>query len=113
MGDLACVQVLLAAGASMMVRTVDLDMASNISCPAGSTPLHLAAQRGHISILQAMLQVAPPHLAPSAGLRLLMRGICVRSGVLMAAITDADIMECSLSGMRVVSGWMHMLFLES
>jgi hypothetical protein len=41
----------------MMVRTVDLDMVSSISCPSGSTPLHLAAQHGHIAILQAMLQV--------------------------------------------------------
>ena len=45
------------------VRTVDLDMASAVQYPAGSTPLHLAAQRGHIAILQAMLQV---RRAPSA-----------------------------------------------
>lgn len=57
LGNLVCVQALLGAGASMMVRTVDLDMTSSISCPAGSTPLHLAAQRGDIAILQAMLQV--------------------------------------------------------
>ena len=44
------------AGASMMVRTVDLDMQSSMQFPAGSTPLHLAAQRGQIAILQAMLQ---------------------------------------------------------
>jgi ankyrin repeat protein len=31
-------------------------MASAVQYPAGSTPLHLAAQRGHIAILQAMLQ---------------------------------------------------------
>ncbi|BDA44275.1 probable E3 ubiquitin-protein ligase XBOS33 at N-terminal half [Coccomyxa sp. Obi] len=56
LGHLACVQALLTAGASMMVRTVDLDMHSSLQSPAGSTPLHLAAQRGHIAILQAMLQ---------------------------------------------------------
>ena len=56
-GELACVNVLLAAGASMMVRTVDLDMVTTYSVPAGSTPLHVAAQRGHVAILQAMLQV--------------------------------------------------------
>ena len=50
-------QVLLAAGASLMVRTVDLDMVTPMQFPAGSTPLHLAAQGGHIAILQAMLQV--------------------------------------------------------
>ena len=58
-GCLGCVQQLLGAGASMMVRTVDLDMASPVQYPAGSTPLHLAAQRGHIAILQAMLQARP------------------------------------------------------
>ena len=58
-GDLACVLVLLQAGASMMVRTVDLDMVSTLSIPAGSTPLHLAAQRGQVAIVQAMLQVNP------------------------------------------------------
>ena len=57
LGDLACVKILLGAGASMMVRTVDLDMQSTLQYPAGSTPLHLAAQRGQIAILQAMLQV--------------------------------------------------------
>ncbi|CAL5218420.1 g96 [Coccomyxa viridis] len=56
LGDLACVKILLGAGASMMVRTVDLDMQSSLQFPAGSTPLHLAAQRGQIAILQAMLQ---------------------------------------------------------
>ena len=50
-------QVLLAAGASMMVRTVDLDMSSSLNVAAGSTPLHLAAQRGSVSLVQAMLQV--------------------------------------------------------
>ena len=50
-------KILLGAGASMMVRTVDLDMQSSMQFPAGSTPLHLAAQRGQIAILQAMLQV--------------------------------------------------------
>lgn len=56
-GDLACVQTLLNAGASMMVRTVDLEMPSAVNIPAGSTPLHLAAQRGNVAIVQAMLQV--------------------------------------------------------
>lgn len=64
LGDLGCVQALLAAGASMMVRTVDLDMTSALQFPAGSTPLHLAASRGHIAILQAMLQVHPQPLQP-------------------------------------------------
>ena len=66
LGDVECVQALLGAGASMMVRTVDLDMSSAFQFPAGSTPLHLAAQRGHIAILQAMLQVLPQFLAPCA-----------------------------------------------
>ena len=56
-GEVACVHTLLAAGASMMVRTVDLDMISSVSIPAGSTPLHLAAQKGQVAIVQAMLQV--------------------------------------------------------
>ncbi|KAK9834186.1 hypothetical protein WJX81_006554 [Elliptochloris bilobata] len=55
-GSLGCVRALLGAGASLMVRTVDLDMPSLLTCPPGSTPLHLAAQHGHVSILQAMLQ---------------------------------------------------------
>ncbi|KAK9808944.1 hypothetical protein WJX72_006738 [[Myrmecia] bisecta] len=55
-GELDCVQALLSAGASMMVRTVDLDMPSLTPVPAGSTPLHLAAMRGHVAIVQAMLQ---------------------------------------------------------
>ena len=50
--------VLLGAGASMMVRTVDLDMHSTLSIPSGSTPLHLAAQKGQVAIIQAMLQVS-------------------------------------------------------
>ncbi|KAK9866030.1 hypothetical protein WJX84_004124 [Apatococcus fuscideae] len=56
MGHLECVQSLLDAGASMMVRTVDLEMSSTVSVPAGSTPLHLAAQQGNVAIVQAMLQ---------------------------------------------------------
>ena len=66
-GCLGCVQQLLGAGASMMVRTVDLDMASPVQYPAGSTPLHLAAQRGHIAILQAMLQVRARTSSASVG----------------------------------------------
>ena len=68
-GYLPCVSVLLAAGASMMVRTVDLDMHSTLSIPSGSTPLHLAAQKGQVAIIQAMLQVSfcrslpIPHIA--------------------------------------------------
>ena len=58
MGHLDCVQSLLDAGASMMVRTVDLEMSSSVSVPAGSTPLHLAAQQGNVAIVQAMLQVS-------------------------------------------------------
>jgi ankyrin repeat protein len=69
LGDLECVQALLGAGASMMVRTVDLDMISVLQFPAGSTPLHLAAQRGHIAIVQAMLQVLPCPLPKSSFLR--------------------------------------------
>ena len=57
-GDLRCVNLLLDAGASMMVRTVDMDMPSQHSVPNGSTPLHLAAQKGTVSIVQAMLQVS-------------------------------------------------------
>lgn len=57
-GFLPCVMVLLGAGASMMVRTVDLDMHSALSIPSGSTPLHLAAQKGQVAIIQAMLQVS-------------------------------------------------------
>ena len=65
-GKLPCVHVLLAAGASMMVRTVDLDMLSTLSIPAGSTPLHLAAQKGQVAIVQAMLQVLLRRAAQSA-----------------------------------------------
>ena len=56
-GSLESVRLLLDAGASMMVRTVDLDVISEVIAPAGSTPLHVAAMTGHVSILQAMLQV--------------------------------------------------------
>ena len=56
-GSLECVRLLLDAGASMMVRTVDLDVVSEVTAPAGSTPLHVAAMTGHVSVLQAMLQV--------------------------------------------------------
>lgn len=58
-GSLPCVMALLSAGASMMVRTVDLDMQSSLSIPSASTPLHLAAQKGQVAIIQAMLQVQP------------------------------------------------------
>ena len=66
-GELECVRCLLGAGASMMVRTVDLEMASDLMPPAGSTPLHLAAHRGHVAILQAMLQVRNTLAAPLQG----------------------------------------------
>ncbi len=56
-GSLECVRLLLDGGASMMVRTVDLDVVSDVAAPAGSTPLHVAAMTGHVAILQAMLQV--------------------------------------------------------
>ncbi len=56
-GSLECVRLLLDGGASMMVRTVDLDVMSEVTAPAGSTPLHVAAMTGNVSILQAMLQV--------------------------------------------------------
>jgi ankyrin repeat protein len=55
--SLECVRLLLDGGASMMVRTVDLDVVSDVAAPAGSTPLHVAAMTGHVAILQAMLQV--------------------------------------------------------
>lgn len=42
----------------MMVRTVDLDVASEVTAPAGSTPLHVAAMTGNVAVLQAMLQVS-------------------------------------------------------
>ena len=42
----------------MMVRTVDLDVISDVIAPAGSTPLHVAAMSGNVAILQAMLQVS-------------------------------------------------------
>lgn len=56
-GSLECVRLLLDNGASMMVRTVDLDVVSDVIAPAGSTPLHVAAMSGNVAILQAMLQV--------------------------------------------------------
>ena len=56
-GSLECIRILLDAGASMMVRTVDLDMQTPVALPAGSTPLHAAAMNGHVAILQAMMQV--------------------------------------------------------
>ena len=56
-GSLECIRILLNAGASMMVRTVDLDMQTPVTLPAGSTPLHAAAMNGHVAILQAMMQV--------------------------------------------------------
>ena len=56
-GSLECIRILLDAGASMMVRTVDLDMQTPVTLPAGSTPLHAAAMNGHVAILQAMMQV--------------------------------------------------------
>ncbi|KAL3130587.1 hypothetical protein ABBQ38_008392 [Trebouxia sp. C0009 RCD-2024] len=55
-GSLECVRLLLDGGASMMVRTVDLDVISEVTAPAGSTPLHVAAMSGNVCILQAMLQ---------------------------------------------------------
>ena len=57
-GNLECVRLLLDSGASMMVRTVDLDIMSDVAAPAGSTPLHVAAMSGNVAILQAMLQVS-------------------------------------------------------
>ena len=56
-GYLKIVKLLLDAGASLMVRTVDMEMPSPHSVPNGSTPLHLAAQKGLVSIVQVMLQV--------------------------------------------------------
>ena len=71
-GSLECIRILLDAGASMMVRTVDLDMQTPVTLPAGSTPLHAAAMNGHVAILQAMMQVCGaawqgPRAAPWAG----------------------------------------------
>jgi len=60
----------------LQVRTVDLDMYTPISVPSGSTPLHMAAQKGHVAIIQAMLQVRfgtppPPPRPPPCSLRVL------------------------------------------
>lgn len=55
-GTLACVQMLLEAGASMMVRTVYQAKGAFASLGVGSTPLHAAAFRGDLGIVQAMLQ---------------------------------------------------------
>eukprot|EP00884_Botryococcus_braunii_P018429 jgi/Botrbrau1/526/Bobra.0010s0001.1 len=60
-GHLGTVLALLAAGANLMVCSVDMEMHSAIRVPAGSTPLHLAAMNGSIAIVQAILQVRPPY----------------------------------------------------
>lgn len=58
-GTLVCVQLLLEAGASMMVRTVNQGRNNPADVVVGSTPLHCAAFRGDLGIVQALLQVGP------------------------------------------------------
>ncbi len=58
--DVACVQVLLEAGADLMVQTVGdgepLPQGRELP-PLGSNPLHLAVIRRNIGIMQMLLQV--------------------------------------------------------
>lgn len=55
-GTLPCMHALLAGGASMLVRTVDQGRSTKPDMYAGSTPLHAAAFRGDLGIVQAILQ---------------------------------------------------------
>ena len=60
-----------ACGMHTQVRTVSQGRGPEPDVVVGSTPLHCAAQRGDLGIVQALLQVAPrpstccPRLAPS------------------------------------------------
>lgn len=75
-GSLPCVQALLAAGANMMMQTIDQGMNSIVSIAAGSSVLHAAVDSHQVAIVQTVLQVsqgwlngstqvAPPFLPPS------------------------------------------------
>jgi hypothetical protein len=95
-GSLGCARSLLAAGASLMVRTVDLDMPSLLACPPGSTPLHLAAARGHIALLQAMLQAR----CSGAWLWVLRSGLWCTAGGARVSFPHA---QSGLEGLRCAS----------
>lgn len=56
-GSLTCVQALLAAGADMMMQTIDQGINSIFSLTAGSTVLHAAVESSSVSIVQVLLQV--------------------------------------------------------
>ena len=58
-GSLSCMQLLLAAGADVMMETIDQGMSSIINMPAGSTVLHAAVESHQVSIVQAVLLVSP------------------------------------------------------
>ncbi len=73
------VQVLLQHGADLLTRNERVGMGNSIPCPARSTPLHLAAMRGHIEISRLLLKshyervMEPLQLSLAAG----ERGGCV------------------------------------
>lgn len=56
-GNQACVQALENAGASMVVRSSAAFVLDAGILPAGSTPMHIAAQRGDAIIVHNLLQV--------------------------------------------------------
>ena len=65
-GSLPCVQALLAAGADLMLQTIDQGMNSIVSLAAGSSVLHAAVESHSVAIVQAILQVQmPTSLFPS------------------------------------------------
>ncbi len=59
-GSLPCIQALLAAGADLMLQTVDQGMNSIVSLAAGSSVLHAAVETHSVAIVQAILQVVMP-----------------------------------------------------
>ena len=57
-GSFNCVQLLLAAGADVMLETVDQGASSIVSMPAGSSLLHAAVESRQVAMVQAVLQVS-------------------------------------------------------
>ncbi|KAK9836055.1 hypothetical protein WJX84_005931 [Apatococcus fuscideae] len=72
-GNPACIQALACTGASLVARSSASTLSDAGVLPAGSTPLHIAAQHGDVGIVGTLLQ-AQAHAARTRGQSQMMTG---------------------------------------